>query len=149
VINLPERLGQLVLMLSSDQEDEQGAAIARTLESHGLSWHVLKDAIVSGFAEAEKLHSARGSWRAAVEAAIKDPNLYRLLEINRGFLRAVSEYLASRDLSPKQLSWLLSIRSQLEIMRAAKSMTCDRPRSTARRHVRAGSGEFNGNMELS
>jgi hypothetical protein len=34
MINLPERLGQLVLMLSSDQEGEQGAAvaaIARTL----------------------------------------------------------------------------------------------------------------------
>ena len=136
MINLPERVGQLVLMLSSDQEGEQGAAvaaIARTLESHGLTWHVLKDAIVSGFAEAEKFHSAQGSWRAAVEAAIKDPNFCRLLETNREFLRTVFEYPASRDLSPKQLSWLLSIRSQLEIMRAAKAATRERPRSTARR----------------
>lgn len=108
-----ERLGQLILLLSSPHDGEKVAAcgaILRTLASVGLDLHALADivrraAAGEGPSKEEASPQARATWCLRVGVAT-------LSARERKFLHDIAR--ARYPLSDRQRAWLAAIAARLE-----------------------------------
>lgn len=108
-----ERLGQLILLLSSPHDGEKVAAcgaIARTLATAGLDLHALADivrraAAGEGLSKKEASPQADAAWCLRVGAAT-------LSARERKFLQDIAR--ARYPLSDRQRAWLAAIAARLE-----------------------------------
>lgn len=118
-----ERLGKLLLMLSSDHAGEKTAAadaIGKLLHANGADWHDLAAQLLGEPTTAPdqsqpQPHAARTRWDGNQLRAVADEVLESGCYLNdkaRGFLRDLkrrSRLWSRVELSQKQLEWLVAL----------------------------------------
>jgi hypothetical protein len=105
------RLGQLMLLLSSNHDGEVVAAaraIGRTLKSHRLDWHDLAEALCPPLVPVGRPINDR-DWRDLL--AFCATRMHRLSSRECDFLRLIARRRS--DLTPRQRDWLEIIAEKL------------------------------------
>lgn len=109
------KLGKLVLLLSSPNCGEvvaAAAAIGRTLDSAGATWHDLAAAlIVRPAPEPQRAAPPAPSWFSIVQNCLRYPEA--LTPRERAFLRDVSPRIAGNSPTAKQAAWINAIRQKI------------------------------------
>jgi hypothetical protein len=120
MVAITPRLRQLLLLLSSDQPGEvaaAAAAITRTLEKTGASWHDLVDGLVkdapqpkqSPFDSDTDRNKSASDWRTMRAFCLSQRD--RLRERELEFLEDIGRWRG--DLTEKQHGWLVAIYARL------------------------------------